>query len=553
MKILLVLPFNVYGGKYDNKTVLSGGGEAEIPLGLCYIKAYIKKQFPDIDIKIYDSNIDALNYIINHDNKVEMETLRSRLRKVIEDYGPDVVGVSAFSHAIAGEAHKILAISKEMNKDIFTVMGGSYPTLSYDCAMEDPNLDVVVQSEGEIVFYNLVKAITNRKPISGIKGIAYRDKDKVIVNPLEEKIADLDMLPFPDLDDISVELYGKLPRHSLQRIIDDLKPFSIVSARGCVFQCGFCATKKVWGTIRYRDPKKVMEEIKYLKSKYDINFIKINDDLFTLNPDRVIEICDLFIKEKPVEKWCSTGTAVYSLLHKEMVKKMVESGYHAFALPIESGCENTLKKINKPLKLNIVKEAVQHLRQYDDIFVGGGFIVGFPFETKEDIQQTYDLADSLDLNWATFNMFTPFPKTKLYEDCIKEGYLKNKKIKYDDLQNTNVLTTPNFTKEWLIDNKYLNNLKINFVHNYHLKKEDYQSAIDEFKFILKIAPDHAFALLLTGYAHDKLENKDQADLYFKKAEDIFKQENFWSNYLKSLKDDLESSFKINTNKFMVLN
>ncbi len=545
MKILLILPFNVYGGKYDNTTVLSGGGEAEIPLGLCYIKAFIKQELPSVDIKVFDSNIDALNYIVNRDNKAEMETLRNRLRKVIEDYNPDVVGISAFSHAVADEAHKILAVCKNINKNIFTVMGGSYPTLSYDCAMEDPNLDAIVQSEGEIVFYNLIKAILNQEPVSCIRGIVYRDKKQVIVNPLEEKIANLDILPFPDLDDISVELYGKLPRHSLQRLIPDLKPISIISARGCVFQCGFCATKKVWGTIRYRDPKKVMEEIKYLKSKYDVNFIKINDDLFTLNPERVIEIANLFIKEKPVEHWCSIGTTVYSLLHKEMVKKMVESGYHAFALPIESGCENTLKRINKPLKINIVKGVVEHLRQYKDVFIGGGFIVGFPFETKEEIEQTYQLADSLNLNWATFNMFTPFPKTQLYDDCVKNGYLKNTKIKYNDLQNTNVLTTPNFTKEWLIDNKYYNNLKINFVHNYHLKRQDYKSAINEFKFILKVAPNHAFALFLTGYAHERLGNKEGATLFFQKAKDVFKTDPFWAHYLQALEKELKVCLNIN--------
>ena len=397
---------------------------------------------------------------------------------------------------------------------------------------------------------NKVKALIEKSPIFNIKSLVYRKNGKIIANDLEEKISNLDSLPYPDLEDIPVALYGKLPRHSLQRLIPDLKPFSIVSSRGCVFQCGFCATKKVWGNIRYRDPKKVMEEIKYLKSKYHINFIKINDDLFTLNPNRVIEISNLFIKEKIVPRWCSTGTAVYSLLHKEMVKKMVESGYTAFALPIESGCENTLRRINKPLKSTIIKQVVDHLRQYEGVYVGGGFIVGFPFETKEDIEETYRLADSLNLNWATFNMFTPFPKTPLYDDCIKNGYLKNVKIKYNDLQNTNLLTTPNFTKEWLIDNKYYNNLKINFVHNYHLKRQDYKSAIDEFGFILRIAPDHAFALLLTGYAHKKLGHKGEADNFLRKAKNIFKANAFWTKYLKQLDKELRLCFNVDTNSLL---
>ncbi len=114
----------------------------------------------------------------------------------------------------------------------------------------------------------------------------------------------------------------------------------------------------------------------------------------------------------------------------------------------------------------MLKEVIENLKQYKELYITGNFIVGFPFETKEDMKKTYKLAESLDLNWTCINIFTPFPKTTLYDEAIKEGYLKDKKIKYNDLQNTNVLTTPNFTKKWLIDSKYFNNLKINFVHNY---------------------------------------------------------------------------------------
>lgn len=540
MKILLILPFNTYGGIYNNEIILRNGGEAEIPLGLGYLKSYVKSKIPEVEIEIYDSNIDAMNYIINCDNNVSMEFLWDRLNKKIINYNPDIVGVSAFSHAVADEAHKVVALCKNINEKIITVMGGSYPTLSYDCAMEDENLDIVIQSEGEVIFYNFVKIILNNDSLSKVKGIVYRDNGKIIVNPMEQKIQNLDDLPYPDLEDLPIALYGKLPRHSLQRTIKNLKPISMVSARGCVYHCGFCATKKVWGTVRHRSAKNIVEEIKYLKNKYDINFVKFNDDLFTHDHERVIEICDLLIREKIIENWSSTGVTVQSLLDKKMVEKMVASGYRYFSLPIDSGCENTLKSINKPLKLNMVKEVIGNLRQYKEVYIGAAFIVGFPFETKEDIQQTYDFASSMDLNWASFNIFVPFPKTRLYDECIQKGYLPNKKIEYNDLQNTNILSTPNFDKEWLRDYNYYNNLKINFVNNHAIKKHDYISAINEFKFILKIAPDHAFALLFIGYSYDMLGNKGEAKLYYEKANYIFKNDSFWGNYLKSLEKEIKS-------------
>lgn len=543
MKILLILPFNTYEGKYNNETILKKGGDAELPLGLAYIKSYVKSKLPEIEIEIYDSNIDAIQYITFCDNKANMDILWRRVEKKIEDFDPDIVGISAFSHAVVGQAHKAIALCKDVNKDIITVMGGSYPTLDSECAMEDVNLDIVVLSEGEIVFYNLVKAFIHNIPLSHVKGIVYRDKGKTIVNPMEEKIQNLDELPFPDLEDLPVHLYGELARNSYQKIMDNQKPISIVSSRGCIFQCGFCATKKVWSTIRYRSAENVLEEIRYLKKKYNINFIKINDDLFTHNSERVIDICDYLIKERPIKYWGSTGENVKSLTNQNMVKKMVESGYRLFSLAIESGCNNTLKRIKKPLTLNMVQDAIDNLRQHEEVYIGASFIVGFPFETKEDIQQTYDFASSLEVNWVSLNIFSPFPKTDLYDYCIKEGYINNKKITYKDLQSTSILTTPSFDKDWLRDCNYYNNLKINFIENYALKQHNYKLAIKDFNNVITMVPNHAFGLLFLGYSFDNLGNTEQATHYYNEAKNIFKSNYFWGNYLNLFERDIKE--KIN--------
>ncbi|MBT4732265.1 radical SAM protein [Candidatus Woesearchaeota archaeon] len=544
MKILLLLPFNVYNGKYDNELVIAGGGESEIPLGIGYIKSYLKNKIPEVEVKIYDSNIDAMDYIVNKDPDVSMDFLWDRLRNKIDEFSPDIVGVSAFSHAIALEAHKVVAVCKVIDKKTVTVMGASYPTLSYDTAIKDKNLDIIVMSEGEIVFYNLVKAMKYNEPLSEVGGIVYKENEKVIVNPIVDKIPDLDVLPYPDLDDLRIDLYGKIPRHSMQRLMKNLRPISMVSARGCVFQCGFCATKEVWGNARHRSPESIIEEIKYLKIKYDFNFFKFNDDLFSLLPERVIKICDLLIKEKLVDQWSTTGLTVKSLLNREMVDKMIQSGYYMFALAIESGCENTLKQINKPLKLSMVKEVVDNLRRYDKAYVTGAFVVGFPFETKEDIQKTFDLAESLDFDWSCFNMFTPFPKTSLYDYCIEHGYIKDKEISYNDLQNTSVVSTPNFDKEWLKEIVYFNNLKINFVNNHFLKRGNYQRAIEEFHFVRRLAPDHAIAILLIAFSYERMKKHKEAEVYYKKAEDIFNKKSFWMNYFNKLENEIKSRTNI---------
>lgn len=539
LRILLILPFNIYGGKYNNTQILKKGGEAEIPLGICYIKAYLKSKISNIKVKIYDSNIDAINYIVNFNNNATMNSLWKRVKNEIETFLPDIVGVSVFSYAMASEGHKIVAMCKKLNKNIITVMGGPYPTLSSDIVMEDNNVDIVVLSEGELVFSNLIKSLKNREPLGNINGIVYRDNGNIKVNPLENKINDLDTLPFPDLDDLPVELYGKLARSGWERVIDNIRPVSLVSSRGCVYQCGFCATKKVWGNLRCRSARNVIEEIKCLKNKYNINFVKFNDDLFTYDSARVIDICDSFIKERIIDHWGSCGETVKSLKNKQMVKKMIESGYYVFSLAIESGCSKTLKIIKKPLQLEMVNEAINNLRQYKEAYIGASFIVGFPFETKEDIQETYNFAATLDVNWVSFNMFTPFPKTDLYDYCIEENFLKNDNVKYGTLQNTSVLSTPNFDKEWLSKINYYNNLKVNFIGNYSLKIHNYDLAVREFNTVLHMVPDHAFAILYLGYCQEMLGNDRSAKLNYEKAKEIFKKNSFWSNYLKLFEKEIK--------------
>jgi len=545
MKILLILPFNTYEGKYDYEVVRRKGGESELPLGIAYLKSYLKTRLPEVEVKLYDSNIDAIDQIINSTVDISMDFLWDRVRNRISNYNPDIVGISVFSHSMAGEAHKVAAICKSLNPDLITVMGGSYPTLSTETVLEDKNVDLVVLSEGEIIFHNLVKAIRNNRSFDSIKGIAYLENGRIRTNQPEYKIKDLDELPYPDLDDLPVEHYGTHVIHSAQRLIEPLKPISMLSSRGCVFNCGFCATKKVWGKVRFRSPREVVDEIKYLKNRYDINFIKINDDLFATDPKRVIEICDLMIKEKPIENWASIGFTVEMLRHREMVDKLIESGHHFFTFSIESGCKKTLKMIKKPMRLEIVHKVIENLRRFKESYVISAFIVGFPFETKDDIQETYDFAASTDLNWAALNFFTPFPKTPLYDYCIESGLIQNKsKLTYTTLQNTNMVSNPHFDRKWLEETKYYHNLNMNFVNNYALRTNNFSTAKTEFLHVLKMVPGHAFAELLAGYAFEKLRDAPAADKHYVEAKRLFDNDTFWQNYLNVFREKLTTRYDL---------
>ncbi len=543
MKILLIIPFGVFEGKYNNEVILRQGGEAELPVGIAYLKAYLNTYLPEVEVLLFDTNIDAIDYIYHYDHNASMECLWSRVEKRIRDYNPDIVGISAFAHAVAPEAHKLAAICKSISSDIVVVMGGSYPTLSYDVVLKDMNVDVVVWSEGEVVLCNLVKALLNKEGLAGIKGIIYRESGKIKKNAQQHQIENLDDLPFPDFSDLPVALYDVVSRNALQRTMVNLKTISINTARGCLYNCGFCATKRVWGAIRYRSPQSIMEEIRQLKGKYNFNLVKFNDDLLTGDHKRVIDISNSFIRTRVVDHWSSAGVTVTSLTDSKMVDKMVESGYHYFALPIESGCNSTLKQIGKPHKLESVGKAIENLRKHKEVYMAAVFLVGFPFETKEDIVKTYDFAASLDIDWACFNIFIPFPETRLYDLCVEKGYLKGVKFGYNNF-NTAYLTTPHFTREWLDKTNYYHNLKVNFVNNYNTRKGKYLQAIREFELVINVAPEHAFAWLFLGYAQELHGDWDAAKSSYDNARKIIETEKFWGNYFMDFKKDIEDKIHV---------
>ncbi len=548
-KVLLINPFTIETNSYDYDVVVSGGQFAESPLGLGYIASYAQQHIADLEIEILDANLMAIKHIISK-GSCDMAECWNLLRNKVKEFSPDIAGISCLFHSTSQVSHQTCTLVKEVSPDTITVIGGSYSTISYAEALENGNIDFAIIGEGEVCFADLICACRMEKEFNDLHGIAYRDGQNVVCrgNKFITKI--LDELPFPCRTNISpndyimpnsFSEYGNLSRNFLFRVLDrnETKAAVVTASRGCPYSCSFCSAKHLWGrSIRYRSPANIADEIESLVCNYGVNTIVFNDDNFTVSNKRTIAILDEIIKRKLNINWGAGGGLGVNSLTEEMIAKMYESGISIFNLAFESGNEQTLKIIGKTLKLETSRKVVNKIRKLGNGYIIGFFISGFHFETKKDVEQTIDFAKSLDLDWALIRNYQAIPGSKIYEECLENGYLPSTKIKYGYPLLTSSVNWPNFSKEFILETNYLANLQINFMNSRNLRSDRADQAIKDFNWIIELVPDHAMAYYALGKAYKIKNEMPKAENAWKKTQQILSVNNDFNKYFIHFKIDV---------------
>lgn len=542
-KVLLINPFLVNNEEpYDLDIVLKNGQFVDPPIGLGYIKSFLLLNLKDIEVKILDANIFAVHEI-NQSHKVDMPRLWGQLRESIMDFSPDLVGVSCLFHSGAYVAHQTLALIKEISRDIITVLGGNYGSGTPDIALTDPNLDFILESEGEFRMLNLISAIRDgANLLETVDGIHFQMDDKEFLSPKTGSIDNVDVLPNLDRSDFPMSMYNEYRRNGVQKLVDRHKLIigDSTASRGCPFRCTFCSSESFWGgAIRYRDPVKVVDEMEFMIKEYGTNFFLFNDDNFLFNPKKVIEFCDEIIRRKLDINWLPHGgMQVSAILKKNIVEKLTESGVIYWNLAVESGNAEILKRTKKPLILKQTPVCIERIRSANkDAYINGNFVLGFPYETWTEIYDTLDFAGSLDLDWRSIYPFQPLPSTVDYEYAIKKGYIERFSISHSGSWFTTTFDTENFTAKELESTIYSANLEYNFVKQRNLVGENYPLYRREMEHILNMVPDHAFSLI--GLLKTEVPRSPEWELYLPKLIKLYRDSSFWQGYMNKFSWGLE--------------
>lgn len=367
------------------------------PLGLAYLAAVLEGD--GHSVRIIDAQ--ALGIPL------------TEIKREIKRDQPSIVGVTSTTPTIR-EALAIVKAVKEDCPDATTVVGGPHVTfLPVETLRECPQLDVVCIGEGERTVLELAQAIERKASLSNVKGIVYRSGDRIIKTPPQPLIDNLDSLPFPARHLLPMERYTILGRKS---IIGHL-----MTSRGCPFNCTFCASSLLFGKrFRGRSPKNVVDEIEEVVSEYNPGSIEFSDDEFTLDRKRVEGICDEMKRRGLDVPWaCSSRVDTVS---KNLLRKMKAAGCFFIYYGVESGCQRILNLIRKGIRIKQVIDAIRWTKKMG-IETLASYIIGFPGETKEDIEKTIAFAKRLNTDYAQFSLATPYPGTELYNSAKEKGLL----------------------------------------------------------------------------------------------------------------------------------
>ena len=403
MRILLVNP----------KSKLPIDTRTSPPLGLAYLAA-VAEQRGD-EVRVHDGDVDP-----------------APLAAVLGEFAPEVVGITANTTQIMA-AWRDADLVKSMG-GAPVLLGGPHPTTLPEESAARPSVDVVVRSEGEATWLELLAileqepwdvAATSPQPLSGpqgpVMGITYRGEGGAIMNTPDRApipVAELDAMPLPAWHLFKLEHYT-----NLQPTVDQVEGPSlpILTSRGCPYRCSYCSQigPRRW---RARSVESVVAEWRWLVREQGAAEIGVLDDSFNIDRQRVLDICRRLVEEDLHHvPWIMINGIRANLADEEVLGAMKRAGCIRAAFGVESGNQAILDTVvDKHLTLDQVRSAFRAARAVGMETIGF-FIIGLPGETEATMDDTIRFACELDPVVANFSIATPFPGTQMYETVKAQG------------------------------------------------------------------------------------------------------------------------------------
>lgn len=372
------------------------------PLGLAYIAAVLHDA--GYTVKILDMT----------PMRITMEQLEGEIRKI----KPKVLGISSMTIQ-AKKAIQIAEIAKKANDSIKVIVGGPHPTALPEEMLASRSVDFVCMGEGEFTVTELVESLLHENgDISAIPGLVSRgSRGEMVRTEPRPLIHDLDKLPFPAWDLLPIKEY----RVSNIGLRSDRFTFTLLSSRGCPYQCIFCNSHGVMGRkFRMRSAENLFAEIEMLYHEYGMRQMDFVDDTVTLNSERVDTLCDLLINSKMDLTWTCNSTVRIADLN--MLQKMRKAGCIRIDFGVESGDPKVLKRIRKGITINQVIRA-HRLAKEAGMKTASFFIIGLPDQDIKSVKMSLALAELIETDYPAFSVAIPYPGTELYEEAKRNQWL----------------------------------------------------------------------------------------------------------------------------------
>ncbi|MBD3271644.1 MAG: radical SAM protein, partial [Elusimicrobia bacterium] len=358
------------------------------PLGLGYIAAILKRQ--KYEVIMCEPEAQCMSF--------------AKIEQFIHDLQPDVIGISSatpnFKNAVC-----IARIAKRVS-NAHVVYGGVHASAVPNVILENHRdcIDYIVIGEGEFVMLELVRHLEQRIDPFEVPGLVFIKDGSVVRTKSSVMINNLDILPLPARELLPQSLF-RPNMHNIRY----KQCATILTSRGCPFNCSFCASHLTMGKkYRVHSSEYVLEEMLYLKNQFNLRQLIINDDTFSLDKKRLINICEGMIRKKLNIEWFCFSQV--STMEKDILRLMRKAGCYNIGFGIESASSKTLSSMGKKRPLEKCEQVIAQANKMG-MKTQTFFIFGKPEETEKDIENTISLAIRLESTLAFFNMLVPYPGT----------------------------------------------------------------------------------------------------------------------------------------------
>ena len=396
------------------------------PYGLGYVASASAKILGRDNISFFDAE-----YLRLSPGQVVEKVLKEK---------PDIVAINATSPNFFLAKEIVELLGKILGKKI--IVGGPHAILSPESFLSDSTISKYILFVGTGDGEPTISAYLKGKNLDQIPNIAYLDQNgKIQISRIKEKVKseeiNLDRSFF--LNDIVIS--------------GDRIESYILAARGCPYSCSFCAAPLINSTMTTKSKKVLKNEMKQLLDR-GVNYIRFIDDLFLISEEKIYELKEIF-DELRISKnnfgFEATARSNISVKFEEKTWQVLSDlGLKEIEIGIESGSEKILKLMKKSTNSNNVIVTVENAIQHG-IYVKGFLIVGYPYETEDDLQKTLDLTQKLKNIAGNRIRFSPvvakaYPGTKLYND-LHEHFSGDEILSTDALIDLSSYLSDNFTKQ----------------------------------------------------------------------------------------------------------
>lgn len=372
---------------------------------------------------------------LGHDVRV-LDCARKKMtleqfRRAVAEWQPGVAGFHTFScdvRRVAESARVVRAAQPTAAPETVIVVGGAHPSGVREKLFDHvPDADYGFVGEAEVSFTRFAESLSKGEPDTAVPGLIFKEGGEARCNP-PAFTDDISSFDFPAWGTMPPADYPGSPMGIFYRR-SPVAP--MMATRGCPCACTFCTGSLLHGkTVRHRSAADIAGEIELLTRDFGVREVHFLDDNFSSSREFVLEVCGEISARFPRLAWCCPNGLRLDTLDRELLPAMKRAGCYSVSVGIESGSAEILRRMKKGITTEKVREKVSLIKEAG-LDACGFFILGFPGETGETMEETISFACSLPLDRASFFNFLPLPGARITGELAEGGEIG--RVDYEQL------------------------------------------------------------------------------------------------------------------------